>query len=294
MFGYVRPFRDELKCREFDYYRAAYCGLCRAMRQRHGWLAPMLLNYDFTFLALLLEENGEDCPVCRGRCHVNPLRKLPMCSMSPALALAADESMVLAYWKLRDSAQDDEGWKGLAARLLCGLFQSAYRKAAKGCPEFDRTVRDCLAELHELEGENCPSMDRVADTFARLLQGAAPITGLPERDRPVSLLLYHIGRWIYLADARDDLEEDRRTGAYNPLLLRFEGECDDALLATTMKHSLNMACSALAMLDLGKRGGILENILYLGLPAVQKCIFDGSWAEIKKQKIWRRTNERSV
>ena len=54
MFGYVRPLRDELKCRDFDLYRAVYCGLCAAMRRRYGWLAPMFLNYDFTFLALLL------------------------------------------------------------------------------------------------------------------------------------------------------------------------------------------------------------------------------------------------
>ena len=56
MFGYVRPLRDELKCRDFDLYRAVYCGLCRCMRRRYGLLAPMFLNYDFTFLALLLED----------------------------------------------------------------------------------------------------------------------------------------------------------------------------------------------------------------------------------------------
>lgn len=294
MFGYIRPFRDELKCREYDYYRAVYCGLCRTMRQRHGCLAPLLLNYDFTFLALLLEESGEERPLCKGRCHVNPLKKLPMCAVSPSLALAADESVVLAWWKLKDGLQDERGLKKLAAGFLCLLFAPAYRRASQGCPIFDRTVRECLEELHELEWENCPSMDQVADTFARLLQGAAPVTGVPERDRPVSLLLYHVGRWIYLADARDDLEEDRSTGSYNPLLLRFDGVCDDDVLGTTMKHSLNMACSALAVLDLGSRAGILENILYLGLPAVQKCIFDGSWTEVKKQKIWRRRNERSV
>ena len=54
MFGYVRPVREELKCRDFDLYKATYCGLCGAMRRRYGWLAPMFLNYDFTFLALLL------------------------------------------------------------------------------------------------------------------------------------------------------------------------------------------------------------------------------------------------
>ena len=59
MFGYVRPVREELKCRDFDLYKATYCGLCGAMRRRYGWLAPMFLNYDFTFLALLLSEPEE-------------------------------------------------------------------------------------------------------------------------------------------------------------------------------------------------------------------------------------------
>ena len=30
-----------------------------------------------------------------------------------------------------------------------------------------------------------------------------------------------------------------------------------------------------------------ENILYLGIPLVQRAVFDGSWKAIKKQKIWR-------
>ena len=52
MFGYVRPVREELKCKDFDLYRATYCGLCRELRRKYGLLAPMFLNFDFTFLAL--------------------------------------------------------------------------------------------------------------------------------------------------------------------------------------------------------------------------------------------------
>lgn len=92
MFGYVRPVREELKCRDFDLYKATYCGLCGAMRRRYGWLAPMFLNYDFTFLALLLSEPEERFAPCRGRCHANPLLKKPMCQPSEALDTAADEA----------------------------------------------------------------------------------------------------------------------------------------------------------------------------------------------------------
>ena len=118
MFGYVRPVREELKCRDFDLYKATYCGLCGAMRRRYGWLAPMFLNYDFTFLALLLSEPEERFAPCRGRCHANPLLKKPMCQPSEALDAAADESVVLTWWQLRDKARDSGLWKGIPARTL--------------------------------------------------------------------------------------------------------------------------------------------------------------------------------
>ena len=31
MFGYIKPFKPELKVREFDTYQAFYCGLCRQL-----------------------------------------------------------------------------------------------------------------------------------------------------------------------------------------------------------------------------------------------------------------------
>ena len=120
-----------------------------------------------------------------------------------------------------------------------------------------------------------------------VLQAAAPATGEAGRDRPVRLLLYHLGRWIYLLDARDDLERDKASGAYNPLVYRYGPEGDDEALALTLDQSLALMRSAYAMLEPGCRGPVLENVLYLGLPLVQRAVFEGSWDRIKKQKIWR-------
>ena len=283
MFGYVRPFRPELKCKDFDLYQATYCGLCRCLRRRYGLIAPMFLNFDFTFLALVLWQPEDRAELCRGRCHANPLRKQPMCADSPALDLAADESVVLAWWKLRDSVKDDGFWGGMPARLLSWLLKGAYRKARGRCPDFDRSARECLEELDRLEGERCPSLDRTADAFARLLQSAAPA----ESGRVLGQLLYHLGRWIYLADARDDLKEDLAAGRYNPVAARYGTQGDDAALALTMDQSLGQMGAALQLGEFGCRKALLENMIYLGLPLVQRAVFDGSWAQIKKQKIWR-------
>ena len=283
MFGYVRPLRPELKCRDFDLYRATYCGLCRCLRRRYGPVAPMLLNFDFTFLALLLWEAEPSFTPCRGRCHANPLVKKPMCPDSPALELAADATILLTWWKVKDSVADESLWRGIPARLLVILYP-AYRKAARQRPDFDRTTRTCLEELAALEREGCPSIDRTADTFARILQAAAPEEG--ERGRVLRQLLYHLGRWIYLVDARDDLAEDRQAERYNPIALRYGPEGDDKSLKQTLDHSLELIGAALQLGEFGCRAPLLENIVYLGLPLVQRAVFDGSWAQIKKQKIW--------
>lgn len=148
----------------------------------------------------------------------------------------------------------------------------------------DEAYDRLLEELAALEKEGCPSLDRTADTFARLLQSAAPAEG--ERGRVLSQLLYHLGRWIYLADAREDFGEDQRLGRYNPVAARYGPEGDDGALALTMDQSLAQMGAALQLGEFGCRRAILENIIYLGLPLVQRAVFDGSWAEIKKQKIW--------
>jgi hypothetical protein len=252
------------------------------MRRRYGLFAPMLLNFDFTFLTLLLWTPEEGFTPCRGRCHANPLMKKPMCPNSPALELAADESVILAWWKLRDAVRDDE--QAMPERALSWLLRASYHKAARRRPVFDAQVRQCMDELAALEEQNCPSLDRAADTFARLLQSAAPEGD--ERERVLGQLLYHLGRWIYLIDAQDDLAQDGQAGRYNPVAARFGAQGDEQAMQATLEHSLNLAAASFQLGDFGCRTAVLENILYLGLPLVQRAVFDGSWKEIKKEKIW--------
>ncbi|OUQ80569.1 DUF5685 family protein [Flavonifractor sp. An100] len=284
MFGYVRPVRQELKCGEFDLYRATYCGLCRCLRRRYGPVAPMFLSYDLTFLALLLWEPEESFQPCSGRCHANPLIKKPMCPSALALDRAADASVILTWWKLKDSQRDDGLVGGMPARALAGVLYPSYHKAAKKWPEFDAMTRICLEELSQREEERCSSIDRTADTFARILQAAVPEGW--EQQRILGQLLYHLGRWIYLVDARDDLEEDKKAGRYNPLQVRYGPQGDDDALALTLDQSRVLMGAALQLGEFGCRKPILENIIYLGLPLVERAVFDGSWAQIKKQKIW--------
>lgn len=279
MFGYVLPVKSELKVRELEYYQGAYCGLCHTLGKEYGFHTRFLLNYDFAFLSMVLAPSDEEISLQKKRCVVCPLRGKRVCRPSASSKLAADASIILTYWKLRDNVIDSSFLKGLGSRLLATFLKGAYKKAVSSQPDFDALVRECLSELRDLEQENSPSLDRTADTFARILAGIAP------DDQVDSQMLYHLGRWIYLVDAWDDIPEDRVSGSYNPMLQRFDGDPYDnsEYIRTTLKHSINLALSAYQLKETGPWAGVVLNILCLGLPNVEEAVFSGLWRKKKRR-----------
>ena len=295
MFGYVRPALDRLDEGQRDAYQSAYCGLCHALGRRHGFLARFTLQYDFAFLVILLTAGERpDASLCR-RCPAHPLRKPRVCLSGARLDAAADQSLILAYYKLSDDVDDHGPVTGLPYRMARRLLRRSYRRAAAARPEFDAQVREGLGRLRQLEEGNSPDLDRAADAFARILVSASAV--YPEGSlmrRALGELLYHLGRWIYLMDAWDDLEEDKKRGRYNPLDARFQGRAleEKEYLNTTAVHSVRLAGAAANLMELGSWTGVVENVLFLGLPAVQGAVLDGSWKEMRKTR--RRPHERSL
>ena len=286
MFGYVRPVEAELSETDRRRYWAAYCGLCHAMGRQCGFPARLTLNYDFTFLAMLLLPRSEEPELRIRRCPVHPLKGCESCGSCKGLELAADESVILAWQKLRDDVADRGVLGAVGARAACLGLGRAYRRAAARRPEFDRQVSACLERLRGLEEERSPSIDRTADTFAGILAAAAPPEEDGRRKRALEQLLYHLGRWIYLVDAWDDLAEDRAAGRYNPLEVRFGGRPEEERewMRTTLTHSVRLAISAFQLEEFGCWGPILENILYRGLPAVQEAVLAGRWKELQRRQ----------
>ena len=282
MFGYVRPPLEILPQEEADRFRRAYCGLCHTLGERYGPAARMILNYDFTYLAILLSDPEEAAP-CRRRCVSSPVRLRADQPATAALELAADESVILAYWQLRDGVEDHGLWKGLGYRVSAAALRGGYRKAAAARPEFDGRVREQLAALSRLEGECCPSMDQAADTFAQLLAAAAAGVEDPVRRRVLEQMLYHLGRWVYLIDAADDLQKDAVSGNYNPVALRYglrDGKWDEEsrrAFARTLDHSIHMIATAFELWDFGVWRPLLESTVYTGLFAVGRAVLEGTF-----------------
>ncbi len=281
MFGYVRPAAQRLTAEEQQRFEGAYCGLCHTLGRRYGLAGRLILNYDLTFLAMLLSEGTAER--CTKRCLIHPVKGRPCACGGSAFALAADMSIILTWWQIQDGIADHGFFGGLKYRAASLLLRRAYRKARALRLEFDESTRQHLQTLSQLEKENCPSLDAAADTFAQLLADAANEVDQPVKRRVLEQMLYHLGRWVYLVDAADDLKKDVKTGSYNPLPLRYALPGDTLTdtarqaLAQTLDSSIRAMAVAFELWDFGDYGPVIESTVYEGLYAVGTSVLEGTF-----------------
>ncbi len=282
MFGFIRPVKSELRVREVERFQSVYCGLCHAIRQRYGNLHTCFLSYDMTFLALLLESLSEqDSELQYKRCVASPVRKKCVLCAGEPLQYTADVSVLLTCLKIEDSIADEQGLKKTGAQVLRGMVHHGFAQAQQRLPQESETMQQCMQALAVAEAQKTASIDRAADPFARMMQACIPENGA-ENNRILREMLYHMGRWVYLVDACADLEEDWKSGGYNPIALRYaltEPKLDPIKEAVelTLARSLASVHAAFVLLPIRRDFALLENIICLGMPTVTRQVLDGTY-----------------
>lgn len=290
MFGYVKPDSAELRVREYDFYRATYCGICRAMQAHTGVISSATLSYDSVFLALvrMLYTDDEKFEAEMRRCIAHPLKKRPMLKENDALIYTAKAFAVLTYYKMRDDLSDEGGAKRVLVSAARPVVSHAVSLA--DMPELERIAEEKLSAITALERENCESADRPAALFAELL-GEIFAWGLSGSDRTVTYQCgYALGKFIYCADAAEDYYKDRSSGSYNPYLLMYGGRDLTAENRATIKCALTLECQnierAVDLMPFEHRETIeeiIKNIIYLGL--IKRISFlDRDYSEERRDK----------
>ena len=281
MLGYVRTDTPELRLREYERYRALYCGLCRHMGKCTGQCSRMSLSYDFVFLAAVrMSLLGEKLKIEKKRCFVHPFKKRNMVVDSETLRYCADASALLTYHKFRDDLADERGAKKMRARMSMFAFGDGYRRAKRRHPVLDEALRQHLDALSQYEKDPTapPSADAPAEYFGKLME-AVFSEGLEGADARIAASIGKaIGHWIYLIDAADDYERDKKSGSFNPYVRLFGEEMTDEHRSTVelaMKKLLSDAECALLLIDQFPDPDVKEilyNIMYLGLPQTAERI----------------------
>ncbi len=271
MFGYIRPVQGELLVKEYELYRAAYCGICRYGGRNISHFTRFFLNYDFVALAILrIAVTGEKASVCRKRCPYR-FKKRNTLEAEEAYGLTCAAFAVLLYYKVLDDIKDSnkKGIKRFLKRLTLPFF-ARIKKQVKDYDDLEQHIRTQLDRLNILENQSSSgSLDETADCFASVTQYIAAYGLEGQRAVIASQCGYHIGRYVYILDALDDIDEDNKTGNFNPLIKKY-GSVEEVIrnadeIETTITDSINAFSSVFGLVTVNEESSRVndyDNIIY--------------------------------
>jgi hypothetical protein len=291
MFGYIMPDKPELKMKEYELFRAYYCGVCKSMGRSFGPISRFALSYEAVFLGLLLSAvNKEKSTMKREACFANPFKKKWIVKHNKYVDFAADINVILTYYKLIDNWEDEKHLPSFAAKLM---FSKGYSKASKGNSMTDDIIKNALKKQHKLEHEKCSSIDEAAEPTAEMIRDIL-LAGCKDSDKRVQRAMewlgYNIGKWIYTIDAFDDMEKDIKNSSYNPLLLQYQykeqqlEEFKSSIkpdIERDLIYTLSQAANTIELLDMENKG-IIENIVYLGMNSKTNNILCSDCSQCKQ------------
>lgn len=278
MFGYVKTDNPNLYVKDTVLYRSMYCGLCKAIGGTCGQRARLALNYDLTFLSVLMHNVlGEDVKIEKQHCVIHWLDKKPMAVVDSLSQRIGALNIILAYYKLCDDVIDNK--KG---RFKRSFFKSAYKRALKREPAFDAIVKKHFNRLLQYENQNSDSIDMVADPFGEMMVDIVKELAGEKMSESLSNLAYGLGKWIYLIDALDDFDKDKKKKNFNVFINAYPEISDKTQLMEKKREeiefvffeTLSLITDSAKQLEYKFNHDLSDNILFLGLRAQTKMIME--------------------
>lgn len=271
MYGYIVPKKATLRSSDFVLYRAFYCGMCCQTGKLYGQLPRFTTNYDFAFLTALLHDYASaDIVIEEHKCVLNPVKKKAVLQSNALLERLAAANIMLSMQKAVDGIADKDGVKYRVAKNMLAV---PFKKAVAEYPEMWAEIEKMYAVLRTSESAAVASVDRAADPFARLMSRLPELILGRETDDNMQVLCYNIGKFVYLADALDDIAEDSKAKRYNPFLAAYGGFTTRAEFIAAHRAELEFcfksvcarAESALCNIRFTQSYSLIKNIVCDGL-----------------------------
>ncbi len=269
MFGYIKPVISLLSEDEQALYKSVYCGMCHALGKIAGQSARFALSYDFVFLALMRMAIDHESPVSTlRRCPIHPFRGCPAVQDSITLDYCAALSVLLGYESIEDKLHDEKGIAHVKARMAKLPARRFLKKAEKRISLPREEVSKHLKALAQIEKDGCESAEIPAEIFGELLADVS-VYGIDDDIARFALskIMFRLGKWIYLVDAADDFQEDKKRNRFNPFLPHGP---DPYRLQNSLEWELSYCDEMLRKIPNmdPKIRHIIRNILFLGTAAI--------------------------
>ncbi len=261
MFGYIIVNKAEMKFKEFDIYHSYYCGLCRSLKKRYGAVGQMSLSYDMTFVLMLLSSLYEpETELSQCKCIAHPFEKHAT-RQNLLTDYIADMNVLLTCYKCEDDWADEKKF----FKLVYGkLLEGKGKKNEKLYQDKMQKIYQLMQDYSYAESAGREDIDTMAGLFGKVM---AEIVACREDEWSEILRRFgfYLGKFIYLMDAYEDVEEDIRKDNFNPFKKKygqpdFEEEC--RVILTMM---MSECCREFEKLPILDNVEILRNILYSGV-----------------------------
>lgn len=166
MFGYININQKIMTEENRKAYQAYYCGLCQRLKSNCGAKGQMLLNYDMTFLIVLLtglyELTNESSEIT---CALHPTRKRQVW-INEATDYAADMNLIVAYHNLIDDWKDE---KAYTKKAFAKMLDKDYARVIEKYPRQVHAVEEFMRKTDEVEARGETNLDVVAGLTEEML-----------------------------------------------------------------------------------------------------------------------------
>ncbi len=279
MFGYIIVNKAEMKFKEFDIYHSYYCGLCRRLKEKYGITGQLSLSYDMTFLLMLftgLYEPQTQTGECR--CIAHPFEKHEI-RTNLFTEYAADMNVLLTLYKCQDDWEDEKKlWKLAYGKMLEGKSKGVKETYAAKV----RNICLLMHDFYDAEKTGNGDIDTMAGLFGKIMAEIS-VCREDEWSEGLGRFGFFLGKFIYLLDAYEDIEEDIRKNNFNPLKRMynepdFEEEC-----RTILTMMMSECCKEFERLPILENVEILRNILYSGVWCRYEAVREKRRAAVEKK-----------
>ena len=261
MFGYIIINKGDMKFKEFDIYHSYYCGLCQTLRRQYGRGGQLSLTYDMTFLVMLLGSLYEpETETGMVKCIAHPFEK-HMIRTNVFSEYGADMNVLFAYYKCRDDWEDE---KKITQLAYGKLLKRASRKICIKYGEKARKITGLMRELSMEEKKQNQDIDHMAGIFGEIM-GEVMAVREDEWKESLRVMGNYLGKFIYLLDAYEDIEDDLKGKRYNPLSKRYNDPDFEEEIKTILTMMMAGCCKEFEKLPIIDNVEILRNILYSGI-----------------------------
>ncbi len=284
MFGYVTVYKPELKIKDFEKYKGYYCGLCRSLKSEYGISGQLTLTYDMTFAIILLTSLYESETKCSNhRCVVHPIYK-KMMLQNEISEYAAAMNVILAYYHLEDDWKDEKSVKGY---MGSALLRKKVRGIEEQYPRQCSIIKGKLQQLQEYEKNNIEDIDIVAGCFGEIM---SELFVYQEDcwEQTLRQIGFYLGKFIYIMDAYDDIEKDRKNQSYNPLCTLYE----EHLKCGTI-DVFRSRCFEILQMMMAETSAEFEKLpCLLDIDILRNILYDGVWVKYNTKRETQGNKEK--